>query len=391
MDLITTMLQPLAEYYEHEDHEEIAVNQPGEIWCRRHRPDKDGRIWVRYPDDRFTLRFLRHICQAIANSYNESFDPDNPGKPSTVFATLPPYEHRFAAVAGKNVVYDQTLPEGGIALCIRKGAAAGRAHTVDFGDWGLVEGRGVQQGFHHVAKIADGRVDAVKALKDAVQQGCNILISGGTSTGKTTLFNRVIQEVDPRTRILTVEDTREIKLPKNPNHVHLILSRTDRKSIFTYDSAIDIIMRFTPDIVLVGEISTSNAGALWRLTGTGHGAMMTTIHASTVDDCYDVLFERISGCIPNLERAKTIQKIRENFCIIQMSRDINGRRVITDIEPPQPKQDLKSLAQQADRALATTAPKADTAQQSLPLSGPAPALPAPGQDAPKPSRRAKAH
>src|SRR3546814_13893992 len=136
-------------------------------------------------------------------------------------------------------------------------------------------------------------VDAIKALKNAVQQGCNILISGATSTGKTTLFNRILEEVDPRTRIITVEDTREIKLKKHPNHIHLVLSRTDRNSTFSYDDAIDVIMRFTPDIVLVGEISTSNAGALWRLTGTGHGAMMTTIHASSVDQCYDVLYEQI--------------------------------------------------------------------------------------------------
>lgn len=337
MDVLQRMLEPLAEYYEHVEHEEIAINQPGEVWCRRHRPDRDGNIWVRHLDDRFTLPWLRNICTAVANTFNHRFDPEVPGKPVTVFATLPPHEHRFAAIVGKNVVFDVTLPEGGVALCIRKGANAARAHQVDFADWGLVEGRGVQEGFHHVAQIADGTKDAVKALKDAVQQGCNILISGGTSTGKTTLFNRVIQEVDHRTRILTVEDTREIKLHKHPNHTHLILSRTDKTSLFTYDAAIDVIMRFTPDVVLVGEISTTNAGALWRLTGTGHGAMMTTIHASTVDDCYDVLFERISGCIPNLDRDKTIQKIRENFCIIQMSRNLQGQRVITDIEPPQPK------------------------------------------------------
>ena len=358
MDVIVTMLEPLAEYYEHQDHEEIAINQPGEIWCRRHRPDKDNNIWVRYKDDRFTLRYLRTIVQAIANTYGQGFNPDDPKMPCTVFATLPPFEHRFGAIVGKHVVFEQTIPEGGVAICIRKGSGGARAHKVDFADWGLVEGRGVQQGFHHVEKIADGNVDAVQALKDAVSQGCNILISGGTSTGKTTLFNRVIEEVDPRTRIITVEDTREIKLPQNPNHVHMVLSRTDRSSVFNYDSAIDVIMRFTPDIVLVGEISTSNAGALWRLTGTGHGAMMTTIHASTVDDCYDVLYERISGCIQGLEREKTIQKIRENFCIIQMSRDLQGRRVITDIEPPQPRIDpraeLRALAHEAERALAQT-------------------------------------
>jgi type IV secretory pathway ATPase VirB11/archaellum biosynthesis ATPase len=335
--VIHRMLAPLEEYYAHPDHEEIAVNQPGEVWCRRHKPDAHGRIWVRFTDERLTLNYLKTMCQAIANTYDQKFNPTDPQKPSTVFAVLPPHEHRFGGIAGMNVVYDQTLPEGGIALCIRKGAAAGRAHQVDFADWGLVEGRGIQRGYEHVAKIGDPGVDAIKALKDAVQQGCNILISGGTSTGKTTLFNRILEEVDPRTRIITVEDTREIKLKKHPNHVHLVLSRTDRNSCFGYDDAIDVIMRFTPDIVLVGEISTSNAGALWKLTGTGHGAMMSTLHASTVDHCYDVLFERISANIPGLNREKTVQKIRENFCIIQMSRDINGARVITDIQAPVPR------------------------------------------------------
>lgn len=335
-DILQKMLAPLAEYYEHQDHEEIAINQPGEIWCKRHRPDAEGEIWIRHRDDRFTLRFLRHICQAVANTFNQKFNPDDPTRPCTVFATLPPYEHRFAGIAGGHVVYEQTIPEGGIALCIRKGSGAKRSE-VKLSDWGLEEGKGVQEGYHHVKAMADGKKDAIQALRDAVEQGCNILISGGTSTGKTTLFNRVLQMVDHRNRIITVEDTREIKLQDHPNHVHLVLARNNKGAIFDYHAAIDLIMRFTPDIVLVGEISTTNAGALWNLTGTGHGAMMTTIHASTVDDCYDVLFERISGCIQNLEREKTIQKIRENFCIIQMSKSLDGRRVITDIEPPQPK------------------------------------------------------
>lgn len=337
MDLITHVLAPLAEYYEHADHEEIAINQPGEVWCRRHEPDRHGRIWVRIEDDRFTLPWLRQVCQAVANTYDQKFSPQDPTKPSTVFATLPPYEHRFAAIVGMNVVYDQTIPEGGIALCIRKGSGGARSRTVNFSDWGLEEGKGVQPGHEHVARLHDPKEDAIQCLRDAVQQGCNILISGGVSTGKTTLFNKIIEEVDPRTRIITVEDTREIKLPKHANHVHLVLSRTDRNSIFTYDDAIDVIMRFTMDIVLVGEISTTNASALWKLTGTGHGAMMTTIHASDVRQCCDVLYERISGSMANPpDRAKTIQKIRENFCIIQMSRDIEGNRLISDIALPLP-------------------------------------------------------
>lgn len=344
MDIITAILAPLAEYYEHQDHEEIAINQPGEVWCRRHKPNADGNIWVRFQDSRFTLEYLQNIAAAVANTNNELFSHTDVTKPCTVSASLPPHDHRFGAIVGKNVAYDQALPEGGFAMCIRKGAGADRAHVVNFADWGLIEGQGLKQGYHHALSITDPNINAIKALRDAVQQGANILISGGTSTGKTTLFNRVVQELDPRTRIITVEDTREIKLHRNPNHVHLILSRNNKKALFNYDSAIDVIMRFTPDIVLVGEISTSNAGALWRLTGTGHGAMMTTIHASTVDECYEVLYERIAGCIPNLDREKTIEKISEKFCIVQMSRDLNGNRVITDIQAPKPKDHKHSAA-----------------------------------------------
>src|SRR3546814_15694435 len=72
--VIQKMLGALEEYYSHADHEEIAVNQPGEVWCRRHRADEHGRIWVRFEDDRLTLRYLRTICQAIANTYDQKFN-----------------------------------------------------------------------------------------------------------------------------------------------------------------------------------------------------------------------------------------------------------------------------------------------------------------------------
>src|SRR3546814_19746816 len=68
------------------------------------------------------------VCSSDLNTYDQKFNPDDPSKPSTVYAPLPPHEHRFGGIAGMNVVYDQTLPEGGLALAIRKGAGGVRAH-----------------------------------------------------------------------------------------------------------------------------------------------------------------------------------------------------------------------------------------------------------------------
>ena len=334
MHTILNMLSPIEEYYGFDEHEEIAINQPGQIWCRRHKPDAEGNLWVPIRDERFTLEYLTTVSRAIANAFDKKFDPNDPSKPCTIFQSLPPFDHRFAAIVGNSVTYDQSTPEGGVALCIRKGAKASRSFNVSFADYGLIEGEGVKDAYHQIKQITDGHVDAIKALKDSVENGCNIIISGGTSTGKTTLFNRLIEEVDPRTRIITVEDTREIKLPLHPNHVHLILERNNDSKSFSYSMAVDLIMRFTPDIVLVGEISTTNAGSLWRLTGTGHGAMMTTIHASTVEDCYKTIADRIMGCIPSLDRGEIIEKIKEQFVVIQLNRNLQGERIISDIRVP---------------------------------------------------------
>src|SRR3546814_9365608 len=120
--------------------------------------------------------YLRTICLSIANTYDQNFNPDDPSKPSTVFDTLSPHEHRFGGIAGMNVVYYQTIPEGGLALCIRKGAGGVRAHDVDLADWGLVAGRGVQKGHEHLAHFGDPTVDAIKTLQIAIHQCVTIVI-----------------------------------------------------------------------------------------------------------------------------------------------------------------------------------------------------------------------
>ena len=75
-------------------------------------------------------------------------------------------------------------------------------------------------------------------------------------------------------RILTIEDTRELIVP-HKNRVHIVLSRTEQTNSLDYNKVIDLVVRFTPDAIIGGEISTSNAGALWELMGSGHDKSWT--------------------------------------------------------------------------------------------------------------------
>lgn len=343
--LETILGHHLEAYYNNRDTEEIAINRPGELWQRLHRPADDGRLWIRHDVPEINRGYLTHVFQSIANITNQPFAPFNPGMPCTLNASLSELDHRFFGIMGPSVTWGSIEPAGGVALNIRKGADAARSFHVDYADWGLEYGKGVGTAHHQGIKIRDPRKDALGALMDVIAGHYNVLISGATSTGKTTLFKRMMSELNPRTRIVTVEDTRELKLPDHPNHVHLMVSRTSEKAWFTYDRAIDAVKRMTPDLVLVGEVSSTNGDGIWKLTGTGHGAMMCTIHAESVLHCEDKFYEILSDtATADISRESVVKRLREEFCIIQIGRDERGKRAVTDMRIPTGRPELRNEA-----------------------------------------------
>ena len=338
------MLQRLAGYYTDPEHEEIAINRPGEVWCRLRKQSVDGRLWIRVDDPRLDRAYLASVCWAVANTTNQHFHPTDQKRPSSIFATLGEAGHRFAAVMGNVVQYGAADPLGGIGICIRQGSNE-RTRVVNMEAWGVKLGDGVEHSVDRDTTITDPQVDAHRTIREALALGYDLLVSGGMSTGKTQFLNNIIDSLNPDLRIITVEDTREIMLPKHPNHCHLLLPRTEGGSRFTYLSAIDIITRFTPDAVLVGEISTTNAAALWNLSGIGHGSMMCTIHASNADEAYAKLVDRVAQSSGHdIDRAKMLADAQEKFCVVQLEREIDGRRIMTDVRRPKPKRDVTQRA-----------------------------------------------
>ena len=317
-DVLNSALKFLSNWYLQDAIEEIAINNPYQIWLRLR--GKRQSPWVMEEDKQLSKEYLYDIMNIIANTYELPFDPVS-GVP-VVYATLPG-DNRFSAIAGKNVLYNNDDIEGGIAIAIR---TKKNSVDFDFADYGLVKGEELKKLSSQDEELAS---DPYQRLMDSIKRGDHILISGATATGKTTFLNNILKLLSSDLRIITIEDSRELIVPQK-NHVHLLLSRTEQTNIFSYKDVIDLVVRMTPDAIMGGEISTENAGAIWELMGTGHKHFYSTIHAESPEGAYKAFIDRILHTFPKLDQEKTLNEMRKKLRVVQINREGN-LRAITDI------------------------------------------------------------
>ena len=315
-EVLESVLRPLAYWYKQDNIEEVAINRSGQVWLRLR--GKRAYPWVMYKDEKLTKEYLTDLLYIVANTYELPFDPIA-GTP-VVYATLPG-EHRFSAICGKNVQYDEDDINGGVALAIR-------VHSDDvafgLGDYGLKQGEKLHQ-INPLKNIKDPD-DPYERLLLSIKRGDHILVSGATATGKTTFLNNLLKILDIHKRIITIEDARELLVP-HPNRVHVVVSRTEQTNNFSYKDIIDLVVRFTPDAIIGGEISTGNAGALWELMRSGHDNCLATIHAESSQGAYEAFVDRILHTYPTADRDKTIKEMHNKLRVVQINRDGNLRAV----------------------------------------------------------------
>ena len=314
--VLESALRPLSYWYKQDGVEEIAVDHPGSVWLRLR--GKREHPWQEQEDPKLTREYLKDILYIIANTYDQSFEP-NEGNP-VVYVELPG-GHRFTGICGRNVRYDDQDITGGVALAIRVYKSD---LDITFGDFNLEQGRRLRP-LSKLTQVEDPD-DPYDRLLLSIRKGEHILISGGTATGKTTFLNNMIRLVDEHKRIITVEDTHELVVP-HKNRVHIILPRTDQTNKFSYTRVIDLIVRFTPDAIICGEISTSNASAVWELMGSGHENCFATIHAENTEEAYRAFVARIMRTTPTVDREKTLKEMHDKLRVVQINRNGNIRAV----------------------------------------------------------------
>ena len=119
---------------------------------------------------------------------------------------------------------------------------------------------------------------AINILRDIIQQKMNILIAGPTSSGKTSVLNAFLQELDPQERTVIIEDTDELAKP-NKFSVKLLTRNTPSLPLIDQSLLVQQSLRMRPDRIIMGEVRGAEAKDLIMALATGHEGSMGTLHA----------------------------------------------------------------------------------------------------------------
>lgn len=254
-------LQPLRAYFDDPSVTEIMINRYDDIWIER-----EGRV-IR-ADVSIPQMGVRNAIKAIAAANQKDvqsiLDCRMPGV--RVAAALEPVALR------------------GAAICIRKHTFSARtlSQYVDDQTFSLQTGAA---GFEHGDDQVPPDAMAVRAggeglaafFRSAMARRVNIAVAGATGSGKTTLLNALLAEIPSGDRVLTVEDTAELKV-KVPNHIGFEAA-PDRG--VTIRSLVKLALRFRPDRIVVGEVRGAEAYDLLDAMNTGHSGGACSFHANS--------------------------------------------------------------------------------------------------------------
>jgi len=168
-------------------------------------------------------------------------------------------------------------------------------------------------------------------LKTAVELGKNILISGGTGTGKTTLLNGISTFIPPAERVILIEDTAEIQI-EHENLVRLE-ARREQPGIpaVPIRDLLKATLRLRPDRIIVGEIRGGEAFDFLQALNTGHPGSMSTIHASSAAEA----LTRFGTCVlmSGIELPYKVirQQIAESLDLVIQLRREPGQRTVSQV------------------------------------------------------------
>ncbi|MEX0867734.1 MAG: ATPase, T2SS/T4P/T4SS family, partial [Pirellulales bacterium] len=173
---------------------------------------------------------------------------------------------------------------------------------------------------------------AATFLRAAVIDNRNILVSGGTGTGKTTFLNVLSSFIPYKQRIVTIEDTSELRL--HQEHVVTLESKqanVEGIGAYTIQDLVRNALRMRPDRILVGECRGSEALDMVQAMNTGHDGSMTTLHANSADQVMERLEVLIlmAAELPMISIHRQIASAID--LIVHIDRLEGGRRVVTQI------------------------------------------------------------
>lgn len=311
---LETCLAPLADHLERPDVTDIWINRPGELWLEL----LGGRIERHLAPDLtapLLLRMARQIAALTAQGINREHPILSGSLPGgeRVQVVIPPATRGDVAVAIRKHVM------GGMVLEDYKSGGSFDATKLVRASDGPVE-----------ATLAATDADPMIVLREAVRARRNILISGGTSSGKTTFLNALLREVPAHERLILIEDTPELQIA-HANAVGLLSARSALgEASVTAEDLLIASLRMRPDRIILGEIRGAEAATFLRAVNTGHPGSITTIHADSPERAIDQLALLVLQTGIRMTWEDVVTYVRRSLgVIVQLVRGQSGRRIET--------------------------------------------------------------
>ena len=253
---------------------------------------------VRFKDDRHLIRIIQKIVSAVGRRIDES---------------SPLVDARLADGSRVNAVVPPLALDGSL-LSIRKFAKTPISLA-------------------RLVEIGSVPAPVAEVLKAVVASRLNVLISGGTGSGKTTMLNAMSAFIDNHERIVTIEDSAELQLQQE--HVARLETRPaniEGKGEIAQRDLVKNSLRMRPDRIIVGEVRSGEAFDMLQAMNTGHDGSMTTVHANSPRDALSRVEQMIgmSGIdIP--ARSARAQISSAIHVVIQIARLSDGRRKLISL------------------------------------------------------------
>ena len=167
-------------------------------------------------------------------------------------------------------------------------------------------------------------------LKAAVEARLNILVSGGTGSGKTTFLNVLSHFISKRQRVITIEDTLELNLTQE-NWIRLEAVYDLSRPVVSLRDCLANALRMRPDRIIVGECRRDEAFEMLQAMNSGHEGSMTSLHASSARESLSRLENLVQYAV-QLPVGTIRRQIRNAInLVVQVERDPRGRRLVTEI------------------------------------------------------------
>lgn len=315
---LDSYLAPLIPYLARTDITDIFVNQPGELWFETTRGETERR-----EVPALTSIVLDRLARQIAANSAQGISREHP----LLAANLPD---------GSRVqIVLPPATRGHIAFAIRKHVAVGMSLD-EFAQAGAFAATSFGHSDEPLAGKRNSALDAHAGdvgslLRTAVQQRKNILISGGTSSGKTTLLNALLREIPSKERLILIEDTPELQL-QHGNAVGLIAARSALgEAAIGVEDLLIASLRMRPDRIILGELRGQEVTTFLRAVNTGHPGSLSTIHADSPERAIDQMALLMMQSGSNMAWADVVNYIKCSIdVIVQIGRN-NGLRSVSRI------------------------------------------------------------